>query len=281
LPPCQTITSSLESAGTLNRRGWQLGGMMTASLPILTFHALDDCPSVISVKPRVFGLILARLHTHGYRTLRLEEVVNYLRSGESIPSRTVVITFDDGYQSVYDVAFPALQTYGMSATIFLTVGGRETAKPTARLPSLQGRPMLSWQEIREMQRAGIDFGAHTLTHPDLTHLPRHQIAVEMSESKAIIEDMLGVPAPCFAYPFGRYDQPSYELARQHFSCASSDKLALTALHSDPYALERVDAYYLRTERLFRMLTTGLFPCYVRARNIPRQLRRTLQRCVRW
>jgi peptidoglycan/xylan/chitin deacetylase (PgdA/CDA1 family) len=251
--------------------------MMTASLPILTFHALDDLPSVISVKPQVFRQSLARLHARGYRTLRLEEAIDYVRQGEPFPLRTVVITFDDGYRSVYDVAFPVLQRHGMSATIFLTVGGRETAKPAVRLPSLGGRTMLSWREIREMWRSGIDFGAHTLTHPDLTHLPHHQLAVEMCESKAIIEDMLGVHVPCFAYPFGRYDQPSYELARQHFSCASSDRLGLMSLDSDLYALKRVDAYYLRTTHLFKVLTTGLFPGYVRARNIPRQLRRTLQR----
>jgi hypothetical protein len=99
----------------------------------------------------------------------------------------------------------------------------------------------------------------------------------MCESKMIIEDMLGIPVSCFAYPFGRYHQASYELARQYFTCASSDKLGLISLDSDPYALERVDAYYLRTERLFGVLTTGLLPWYLRARRIPRQLRRTLQR----
>src|SRR6266511_1672523 len=211
---------------------------MTATLPILTFHAIDERSSVISFAPDVFRQGLAMLWEHGYRTLRLLEAVHCLRRGEAFPERSIVITFDDGYHSVFEEAFPVLQTYGMSATVFLTVGERGSVKRSARLPPLEGRSMLCWDEIRDMHQAGIDFGAHTLTHPDLTLLPRDQVAMEICDSKAIIQDMLGVPVSCFAYPFGRYNQSSYEIVRQHFSCASSDKLGLISFGSDPYALER-------------------------------------------
>jgi peptidoglycan/xylan/chitin deacetylase (PgdA/CDA1 family) len=136
--------------------------------------------------------------------------------------------------------------------------------------------MLSWTEIREMQRWGIVFGAHTLTHPDLTHLPFEQIKAEVCGSKQIIEDTLGAPVQSFAYPFGRYDRRSHAIAQQHFACACSDKLGLMTAGSDPYALERVDAYYLRTSQLFEVMTTRLFPWYVRARKIPRALRRAVR-----
>lgn len=94
---------------------------MTVSLPILTFHALDEGPSVISFSPRLFRRGMARLHDSGYRTLSLLEAVDRLRRGAPFPNRPFVITFDDGYQSVYAEAFPVLQRYGMSATVFLSV----------------------------------------------------------------------------------------------------------------------------------------------------------------
>ena len=142
--------------------------------------------------------------------------------------------------------------------------------------------MLSWPEIREMQRWGVTFGAHTLTHPDLTRASVDRIEAEVCTSKAILEDALGAPVTCFAYPFGRYDARSRTMVRQHFACACSDQLGLLTAGSDPYTLERLDAYYLRTDRLFALMGTRLFPWYVWARNIPRQLRRTLrQRIERW
>ena len=128
-----------------------------------------------------------------------------------------------------------------------------------------------------MQRRGIEFGAHTLTHPDLTRLSAAQVAIEMSASKDRIEESLGTPVTSFAYPFGRYDAQSRRIAQEYFGCACADTLGLLSSRSDPYALERVDAYYLRTSRLFALMVSELFPWYVVARNIPRRLRRALQR----
>jgi peptidoglycan/xylan/chitin deacetylase (PgdA/CDA1 family) len=250
---------------------------MAAFLPVLTFHALDDRPSVISFSPRVFGRSMAELHQRGYRALGLSEAVGCLRQGQPFPPRAFVITFDDGYRSVYDEAFPVLQGYGMLATVFVTVGERTTARPAGRLPSLSGRSMLAWHEIREMQQWGIDFGAHTLTHPDLTCMPLDRAEAEIRDSKAIIEDALGARVDCFAYPYGRYDQRTRDIAKQHFACACSDELGLVAAGSDLYALERVDAYYLRTDRLFRVMLTEWFPWYIRARGVPRRIRHLVQR----
>jgi peptidoglycan/xylan/chitin deacetylase (PgdA/CDA1 family) len=252
---------------------------MTASLPILTFHALDDLASVISVPPRVFQRGMAKLHAHGYQTLRLQEAVACLQRGEPFPERSLVLTFDDGYQSVYTKAFPVLQRYGMLATVFLTVGAQEAPGSARRLPPLEGRAMLSWREIREMQRWGVVFGAHTLTHPDLTRLSTHQIITEVRDSKARIEDALAVQVLCFAYPFGHYDRRSRDIVQQYFACACSDRLGILTPGSDLYALERIDMYYFRTDRLFDVLLTGLFPYYVKARGIPRRIRRAVQRRI--
>jgi peptidoglycan/xylan/chitin deacetylase (PgdA/CDA1 family) len=250
--------------------------MSSCALPILTFHALDDEPAVTSFSPRMFRRGMARLHENGYRTLRLSEAEDCLRNRRSFPSRSIVITFDDGYQSVYKEALPVLRDYAMGATVFLTVGETPAAKLGDRLPSLSGRSMLSWAEIREMSKVKIDFGAHTLTHPDLTRLPADRVEAEICRSKAVIEDALGDPVRCFAYPFGRYDQRSREIVQRHFACACSDKLGLTTRDSDLYALERVDAYYLRTDRLFDLMLTRWFPWYVRARSVPRRIRRAVQ-----
>lgn len=249
---------------------------MPSFLPILTFHDIDDRPSVISLSPGVFRRSMAKLHSNGFRTLSPMEVVDILKRGELFPDRCFGITFDDGYQSVYTIAFSVLQHYGMSATVFLTVGDRVTAKPNDRLPSFNGRSMLNWNEIHEMQRWGIEFGAHTCTHPDLTLIPSHLLKKEVCDSKAIIEEALGASVSCFAYPYGRYNHRVRNIVQKHFSCACSDKLGMIKKYSDLYAFERVDAYYLRTDRLFQIMLTRYFPWYILACSIPRHIRRTLQ-----
>ena len=248
---------------------------MILRLPILTFHTLDDLPSVTSFPPKLFRLGLTMLHEHGYRTISLLEAADCLRMKKSFPEKSFVMTFDDGYETVYKVAFPIMQNYGMSATIFLTVGEKGNQKTDERLPSLEGRSMLNWYEIQEMKRWGIEFGAHTLTHPDLTRLPQDRMETEICDSKKIIENILGTPIFCFAYPYGRYNDSVLKLVQQYFACASSDKLGFITLNSDPYALERIDAYYLRTEKLFNLMLTRWFSGYIWACSIPRWIRRTV------
>ena len=250
--------------------------MKMASLPVLTFHAVDDRPAVISIRPRLFEYGMALLYDRGFRTLSLPEVVEHLQQRLPFPARSFTITFDDGYQSVYEQAFPILQRYGFSATVFLTVGEKGNYTEAERLPSMCERFMLSWREIKEMHKSGIEFGAHTLTHPDLTRLPLAKIEDEVHGSKEIIEDALGTQIACFAYPYGCYDGQCREVVSRHFLCACSDRLKLVTAYSDPLTLERVDAYYLRTERLFDVMSTRFFPLYVRARSVPRTIRRLAQ-----
>jgi peptidoglycan/xylan/chitin deacetylase (PgdA/CDA1 family) len=249
---------------------------MAASLPILTFHSLDDRPSVISFPPRLFERGMAGLHERRYRSLTLLEVVEHLQQGLLFPERCFALTFDDGYQSAYEQAFPILQRYGFSATVFLAVGKKRSGIGSDRLPSMCDRSMLSWGEIREMQRCGIEFGAHTLTHPDLTRLSLELAESEICDSKVVIEDALSAPAASFAYPYGRYDSRYREIVSRHFVCACSDKLGLVRPNSDPYAVERVDTYYLQHEKLFTSLLADWFPWYVWARAVPRHLRRAVE-----
>ena len=243
------------------------------SLPLLTFHTVHDEPSVIAFSPAVFARGMRRLHERGYRTLSLLDAADRVRRNAPFPARSFVLTFDDGYQTVYEEAFPVLQRYGMSATVFLTVGYTRRGSKTGPLPPLESRSMLSWEEIREMQRAGFSFGAHTCTHRDLTRLSSHEVQAEIDDSKSMIEDALGAAVSCFAYPYGRYDARVAEFVRPNFLGACSDTLGLITRRSDLYALERVDAYYLRTDRLFDVMLTALFPWYVRMRSVPRRLRR--------
>jgi peptidoglycan/xylan/chitin deacetylase (PgdA/CDA1 family) len=141
--------------------------------------------------------------------------------------------------------------------------------------------MLAWSEIREMQRAGLAVGAHSLTHRDLTRLSTAVVDAELRGSKAAIEDRLGAAVTCFAYPYGRFDARSHALARTLFASACSDALGLVGPRSDPWALERVDTYYLRSERRVGLMASRWLPHYLRVLDVPRRLRRRALRAMRW
>lgn len=246
---------------------------MADYIPVLTFHKIDDSSSVISYSPELFRKSLEKLARNGYGTVKLTDVAELIRERKPFPEKSFVVTFDDGYRSVHDQAFPVLNKYALTATVFLTVGGSKKSDPNIRLPALGGSEMLSWGEIREMKDAGMDFGAHTISHPDLTAVDRVAVGYEITGSKDIIERNLGVPVLSFAYPYGRYDEKSLEIAGQNFKCACSDKLGLLTRESPLYALERVDAYYIRSEKLIDLMLTKTFPLYIRLRGIPRVIRR--------
>ena len=115
------------------------------------------------------------------------------------------------------------------------------------------------------------------THtPRLTRLSRERLELEVVGGKAVIEDALGAEVASFAYPFGRYDNRCREMVSHHFVCACSDKLGFVHRNSDPYTMERVDAYYFRSEKLSSLMSSALFPLYVKARSVPRRIRRAIQ-----
>ena len=249
---------------------------MAATLPVLTFHSLDHRESAISYSPAAFRHVINKLLARGYQTLKLTEAAEYLRRNVAFPNRSCVLTFDDGYENVYTEAFPILEQHGLQATVFIAIGGNSNIQADARLNSMNSLSMLSWGQIREMRHAGIDFGAHTLTHPDLTSLPPDRAELEIIQSRSVIEDALGTNVECFAYPYGRHNRHSREITRQHFTCAVSDRLGVVCARSNLFALERIDAAYLRSNRSINFLFTPIGAPYIWARSLEYRVTRQIR-----
>ena len=244
-------------------------------IPILTFHALDELDSPISFPPHLFVRALRAWHDAGWKTIGLMDIVRLLEQGAKFPANTFVLTFDDGYHSVYRHAFPLLQALNATATVFIAPNPRGETIGNTPLPQLYGREMLRWNEIREMCAHNITFGAHTMTHADLTRCDDTQLTYELETSQTVLDDALGERTTSFAYPFGKFDARVRRRASQFFDTAVTDRLGLMQTNSDRYALERVETYYLLPPWAADGFTRAWFPSYLTARNIPRALRRKL------
>ncbi len=245
--------------------------MSLKGLPILTYHSLDDSGSVISTSPATFETQMKYLAQSGYQSLSLSEATVFIRERKPFPEKAFVMTFDDGYQNNYKVAFPAMKEFGFKATIFLISAYCEKSW-SGDLSSFEARPMLSWSEIKEMHRYGIEFGAHTSTHPDLTRIPIDQAEREMAESKMAIQDRLGAQVTSFAYPFGRLNATVREIARGQFRAACSTRLGKIEVADDPFSLKRIDMYYLSDFKLFSKLATARLAWYLALRQVLRDLK---------
>lgn len=235
------------------------------------YHALAEGRSPISLAPAMFDWQMRWLYANQYRVLSLNEVVEALQNQTTLPERAVVITFDDGFESIYTHAFPTLSAYGFPATVFLVSdfcgGYNDWPGQPAFIPRY---PLLNWPQIREMSQHGIEFGAHTRRHPRLDRLPSAQLLDEIEMGKRMIEDRLGQGIHFFAYPYGCYNHHTKALVSQLYTGACSTQLGMVDLQSDRFALPRIEVLYLNCSYLFQWLERALlFATYL---TIRKQLR---------
>jgi len=179
-----------------------LGPRQGTHVPILMYHSISDNlfgmshPYYqINTLPALFSQQMRWLRNSGYRTMGLEEAWVGLESGKDL-SKTVVLTFDDGYRDFYTDALDVLKQCGFTATIFLT-----TDRIRKHSACIEGADYLTWSEVRTLHEEGMHFGSHTVTHADLRSLYPDQLEYELGRSKEIIEQNLGMPVDSFSYPF--------------------------------------------------------------------------------
>jgi peptidoglycan/xylan/chitin deacetylase (PgdA/CDA1 family) len=172
------------------------------ALPILMYHGITDESErrsayyKVNTAPAMFERQMRFLKESGYETITLGEAVRSLNRRESPGPKRVVITFDDGFRNFYTHAFPVLQKYGQTATMFLPTAYIKTTRA-----SFKDIECMTWDEVRELRKAGIEFGSHTVSHPKLVELNWTDIERELRDSKNEMETQLGARVTTFAYPY--------------------------------------------------------------------------------
>jgi peptidoglycan/xylan/chitin deacetylase (PgdA/CDA1 family) len=217
---------------------------------ILTYHSLDDSGSVVSVPPHLFARQMAALAASGVKVAPLAGLL-------AAPPPAVALTFDDGFDNFADFGAPILARHGFPATVFVVSGHcggfNDWGSQPAGIPRLR---LLEWSRIRELTRAGFEFGAHTVNHPNLAELDDARAREEILGSKQRIEEAIGQPVRCFAYPYGAMPEAARRMVAEHFAAGCSTCMGWITPGSRAEALERLDAYYLSSTYLFRRLFGG-------------------------
>ncbi len=186
------------------------------------YHSIGDNAEFFAVKLKEFEKQVAYLVEHKFNVISASSLSAMLVAKQSIPPKTVVLTFDDGYEDNYHLAFPVLKKYRLPAAIFLITDRIGQTNTTRRGNTF---PMLNWVQIKEMQASGlVEFYPHSLSHPKLDQLSEEEVTREVRESRTILEEYLNRPAPIFAYPYGRYNQTVLNIMKeQNFKAAFTVK----------------------------------------------------------
>lgn len=216
-------------------------------VPILLYHRLirhadavagrvrDDEP-IWAVHDTTFAEHMGHLRDAGYTTLDFDAYLRIRRGEEPLPRNPVIVTFDDGYESNYTLAFPVLRANRQKATIYVALEpDQETRDLVAGIDGF-----LSPDQMREMVEHGIDVQSHSLTHCILTELPDDRVRFELEESRKRLEAITGRPVRHLAIPRAGYSRRVRRVAEglRYETVCCNNKGTATAL-SDPLALPRI------------------------------------------
>jgi peptidoglycan/xylan/chitin deacetylase (PgdA/CDA1 family) len=173
----------------------------TTYLPILVYHHIRQRSPMdsralrrLTVTPEIFQQQMQYLQDNGYHIVSFSSLENFFERGGELPTRPVIISFDDGWESQFQVAVPILEKYQFTATFFVIAN------------YVGCRGFLSVDELRAMVGRGMSIGSHSRSHPHLENITdAKRLWGEIYGSKAVLESELGVPVTEFAYPYGSYN----------------------------------------------------------------------------
>ncbi|GIK43281.1 MAG: hypothetical protein BroJett011_71140 [Chloroflexota bacterium] len=210
---------------------------LTLRVPILMYHYLSVPPAGadvirrdLSVTPDQFEAQLAYLRQEGYETISLEQLSLALSEKTTLPPKPIILTFDDGYRDHYEHAFPLLRKYSYTATFFVFT------QPIDE----NNVDYLSWDMVKEMHQAGMEFGSHSYRHSDLTGKDVDFLVYEILGSKEAIEERIGEPVRFFCYPSGRYDELTIKvLESANFWGAVTTQWGLEQSFNHRFELKRI------------------------------------------
>jgi len=182
-------------------------------IPIVSLHGIEPSPQGrYEISTGAFEFMLSTLKNLGYQTITFMDLLNYLDYGETLPEKPVIITSDDGYQSMYIYAFPLLKKYGYKMTVFLVTGYMGNSDTNRRMndfdssiANIPTRPMMIWSEVQAMSRYGCEFFSHSWSHVNFGDISLENAKRELSQSKSDIEIQLGKSCLFIAWPHDSFN----------------------------------------------------------------------------
>ena len=200
---CSLILSMLAAGGVQTTFAQDNEGVTYASVIMYHRFGEDRYPSTNTTIEQLESHI-AYLQEGGFTIMALPEIIERFQSGRTVPDRTVAISIDDAYLSVYEEGWPRFRDAGFPITLFVATG------PIDR--NLRG--YMSWDQLCELQAAGVSIGSQTNSHPHMHRISIDAVKEELSSSNQRFIDELGLRPELFAYPYGEYNLEVIEAVKE-------------------------------------------------------------------
>lgn len=180
---------------------------------VLMYHSITEDENFYSVKPQEFIKQMEFLAKAGYRVISLAQAALAIKT-QTLPAKSVVITFDDGYEDNYSVAWPILKKFNYPATIFVSTSLIGGSSDHSVVPA----PILTEDNIKQLAADDLfTIGSHAHNHFKLTNLTDNEIETELSQSKVVLEKIINREINFLAYPYGKYNQRVQAVAEKYYS----------------------------------------------------------------
>lgn len=204
---------------------------------VLLYHAVDKNDAFLSVSPEILRKQMQYLVNNKYNVISLLDLVGLIERKQNIPKKTVILTFDDGFQSHYKYVVDILKEFNFPATFYICTGliGKEMDNSQNIL-----LPTATWQEIKEMAISSlVDIEPHGVNHFELDKLNDEKINEEINKSKDILEQELNKKCNFFAPPRGAYNKKVIEIIKDYgFKSSVTIEEGLVRVGDDPFKLKR-------------------------------------------
>lgn len=191
-----------------------------------------------SIRADKFSDHLHYLQRHGWHTALVKDLAN----PATLPDKTIILTFDDGYADNFTGAFLPLLEQNMKATWFIAsdyIGKHAAWMGNER----EETRMLTADQLKFMAEKGMEIAAHTCSHPNLSKLPYQQQLAELKDSKSCLETIIKDEVSSFAYPYGKYNQETLKAVRQaDFKFACTTRSGWLQIHQEPYLIRRITIF---------------------------------------
>jgi peptidoglycan/xylan/chitin deacetylase (PgdA/CDA1 family) len=229
-------------------------------VPILYYHRVEDhLPPASGVSPQAFAAQMEYLRKKKYQSISFEQLGDYFIEGRPLPSRPVIISFDDGYVDNFTRAYPILKKNGFRATIFLVSDYIGQRSEWAGCTGEDVAPLMSREQLLILIKEGFELGGHTRRHTDLTAISPEEARREVEAGKQDLENLLQRPVRSFAYPFGNFNPEVIEgIRRAGFTTARTVHTDNTHCLEDLLTLRCVKLNGLTPWLKFKYYLTALY-----------------------
>lgn len=215
------------------------------ALTVLAYHSVmreaKEKNAPYSISENVFVEQMEYLQSAGYHVVTIDDAIKGLQGEKELPTKPLLLTFDDGYKDNFYIMWPILQRYNYPATVFVATS----------LIATEG--FMTWKDIKAAHDDGIDFASHTINHKALANLTDDEIRFELAQSKRLFKDNLDIEIEYLAYPFGSYNQAMFPILQETgYKAAFTGNLGTSSEKTQVYELERVNIVQETGKYQFRL-----------------------------